>query len=264
MRRLNSVLACVIAGVWALTIGAGIGQTQIIAQHSGASDPTTESWTYLKSGPTTPIIGPVTNDQNSGVDAWSVALSSTSTNVTEAVYLGGSPTNVNAALTNGWELTANLRFPVLPQNSFFFINLNLSPLIGSLTPTGYALIFSPGQGGLTYELSSSIIGGMIHGTAPPALLSDPTDYHLFQIQYDPVSKSADLFIDGSQKISNFVGTVGDNSPIVEWTMSTSSTATPNVCQVNVNYLQLAVVPEPSTLTLLALGVVGLLFVLRRR
>src|SRR5262249_29115588 len=213
---LKSILAYVIAGIWLLTIGAGNGRAQIIAQHSGASNPTTESWQFFNSG-SPGTIGPVTNDQNGGVDAWSVALPSTATALTEASYIGATPkANLNAALTNGWELTARLRFPVVPQNCWFFINLNLAPL-GGPTPRGYALIFYPGQSGLTYQLSSSIIDGPIQG--PPAvLLPNPTDYHLFQIQYDPVSKSADLFVDGAMTVSNFVGVAYAQHSVFDWTM----------------------------------------------
>src|SRR5262245_25732055 len=257
MRR---ILSWVIASAWVLTIGATVGNAQIIAQHSGASDPTTEGWRYLSQN--SPIVGPVTNDQNSGADAWSLSFPSNIFNTTQGVYVVENIPLANAALANGWELTANLRFAVLPHNSQFFINVSFPDfrLGGTYGPSGYGLLFLPNlsRGGVDLFLTSSLTGGApLFYAGLPVQLPNPTAYHLFQIQYDPIAKSADLFVDGSLKFSNFVGEAG-NFNHTEWVLGSRPADTSAIVgQVNVSDFQLVVVPEPSTLTLLALGAAAL-------
>jgi PEP-CTERM motif len=254
-------LVCSILSICALAFVATGAEAQTFPQHSGSNDPTTEGWRYVsETSPNLPTTGPVTNDQGSGLDAWSLSFPTSNSGITEGVYLAETGGAQDAALTSGWDLTANLRFPIVPQNGFFFINLNLQGF--HKASTGYALLFSPANNnGLTYQLEGSIIGGVPTFGGPPILLSDPTAYHLFEIQYHPGSGTADLFVDGAKTFSNVTGSYGDSVPF-EWTIISNSNAGSSLGQVNLNSLQFTVVPEPATLTLLALGVVGLIAVRR--
>jgi hypothetical protein len=41
-------------------------------------------------------------------------------------------------------------------------------------------------------------------------------YHLYELVYDPASASADLFVDGVERLSNYAGNVAVNTPTAWW------------------------------------------------
>ncbi len=86
-------------------------------------------------------------------------------------------------------------------------------------------------------------------------------YHLYTLVFYPVAGSADLFVDGTEQISNYLGhTVGAGSKEVDWGGSQSTTTG----QGNYNLIQWNIVPEPSTALLLASGLVAMAVGRRRR
>jgi len=256
---------CVTVSVWVLTCGPGIAKAQIVLQHTGSNDPKTEGWN-LASNPGA-NAGPVTNDQNTGLDAWSLGFASNSNSSTAQFYYNAVAIP-NAALTNGWEFTTNVRFAATPSNSLVLFDINLPPhAAGETDASGYSLLFRPDlQGHVTYQLSSSLVGGTPVGgpvyAGPPIQLPNPTDYHLFQIQFDAGTGSADLLVDGAMKASNFVGIPGSLT-VVNWGIQAQGSS-PIEGQINASLVQFSVVPEPSGQVLMVIGSMCLLLTLFQR
>jgi PEP-CTERM motif len=256
-------LICSVLSVCALSLSAAVGEAQIIDQHLGAVDPTTESWhANLITTPT----GPVTNDLGTGMDAWSIGINGPESGV---FYFGTNNTGISAALTNGWNFTMNLRFPVIPSGGFFLFGVNIPQFFrpdGTFGTSGYAVTFqSDSHGNLAYDFTSSFVGGAPSPifSGPLIQLPNPAVYHSFQIDYHSGTQSADLLVDGVTMVSNFAGAAGSSNTI-EWGIEAPASTGLVQGQANVNLVQFTVVPEPSTLTLLALGVGGLVVMQRRR
>jgi hypothetical protein len=82
----------------------------------------------------------------------------------------------------------------------------------------------------------------LYGIPDFALEGAGDGYHLYQLRYDPVSASADLFVDGVERLSNYFGVPGINVPRVGW----GAGGGPGTGQGNFAAVRFAVVPEPGT------------------
>jgi hypothetical protein len=254
-RWITILLGCALA---LTTIASGA----TLFQHIGSNNPTTEGWTDDNLGsPTTGVFaGPVINDQNTGMDAWTLGYPNEEPLRSYEVY----PTSaqVTQAATFGWELTADLRIATVPVNSFFSVDANLSILpnipITAPQPMGYSLVFTGDSEG---NVVVSLIGGFT-GVGVSFDLQNPTDYHLYQLEYDPVSKTADWFVDGVEEAANMAGSAM-GSPRIDWGTNPVAQANSVAGQVNFNLIRFDIVPEPDSFILLALASAGLLLHCRR-
>ena len=84
-------------------------------------------------------------------------------------------------------------------------------------------------------------------------------YHLYELRVDPGGSSADLFVDGSEALSGLNS--ADNPGSVLRFGDGSGSATGTISYYN--QVQMQIVPEPTAITLLLLGL-GSLVTLRRR
>jgi hypothetical protein len=234
---------------------------QLVIQHSGANDPTTEGWTDSNATMTSSIVAaPVTNDANTGMNAWSLSYPGLAFPRYYSAFLNSQ--EVTSAATFGWELTADLRIPTISPGVNFTVDVNLpnvSPPFLPAATSGYTLNFnSDSPGGITVSFH-----GYAGGNSTSFDLQNPTDYHFYQIIYNPVAKNADLVVDGIEQVENLTGGTSGGAEIDWGTSFVGDGTLPSITgQANFNLVQFDIVPEPSTLTLLGLGSLG--FLLRRR
>ncbi|AQQ70988.1 hypothetical protein SMSP2_01352 [Limihaloglobus sulfuriphilus] len=170
-----TVLCCVLL--------AGPAYAEIAAMHQGAIDPETEGWSVFR--------GPFDSGSinSMGLDAWKVEDTGGSQEGGYDVAL--TTAQINDAQTNGWTLSARVRTPAADQslNDAILTGVNF----GSL---GFILQFGATAGTPVV----AFIGG------PSATLTGLDDgWHLYEVIYDSATGSADLFVDGTEQISNFAG-----------------------------------------------------------
>jgi hypothetical protein len=211
--------------VLAVTVGAlPLAQTasaQIIFSHSGTADPTTEGWTLFQSG-TGQNAGPI----NEGAPAWQVEDYSNDGFTYYAIT--PSAATVNAALSQGWTLTARVRLPQIsdgnaggsPGLAFMTDNRLFAMHLGTEL-NGDPLIYLPGSGFYFTDLD--------------------TGFHTYQFTYNPQSQSASFSIDGVERVGVYEGQAGSFTPAL-WFGARSLTDT-GVGQFN--SVQMTVVPEPE-------------------
>jgi hypothetical protein len=238
---------CLIVCLGFFCVRAACFADQIVFQHSGANDPTTEGWAAGTPPSAVPGVGgPVINDQNTGIDAWSVSFPS-------GGFLGyykysPSTQELNDAFTYGWTFTVNMRFAVLPNQEFFYFNVDLPKTSRGGSTADYGFIFFSDNGNLDL---------LQENTTNTIQIQNPTAYHLYQLKFDPISKSADLLIDGNLTETN-LPTGGSGNTDWGGGVGEFGNSGPDAGQANFNLVQFDIVPEPSTLALLALGSLGLL------
>ncbi|NKB20916.1 MAG: hypothetical protein GKS01_10495 [Alphaproteobacteria bacterium] len=226
----------------------------VVAQHTGAADPTTEGW--FASGPFVNVAtGAVFNDNGSGFDAWMVDDNSTSS-------LGVYSRNVSAGevatgTSSGWTMSSNLRVIDTPGGSI--VN-DGSPSISYRDGSkSWQMHFETTVGGLNVFLLTNV--GVAGHTISVSGSAD--DYHLYELIFDSADGKADLFIDGALAFSDYEGANLVSAANISF--GTGSTAT--LGQGNYNTVSLevdtAVVPEISSWLIFAAGLVGLGAVRRR-
>jgi Vibrio cholerae sialidase, lectin insertion len=244
----------VVVSVWLLTVGAVVCDADTRLQLSGAADPTSQGWTTLGPAATT---GPITNDLNTGMDAWSLGYNGSGTGL---FYHAPNTAWYNSTWSNGWEFTMNVRFPIIPSGGFFQFDVNVpKPFTpgGTTGNSGYDVIFqAASQGNVFVNVGGDVLANSVF-PQPSFVLQNPTAYHFFQLQYDPATQSANLFVDGVAKVSNFVGLAANDNRI-QWGLESTTSSGTIQGQANVSLVQFDVVPEPSAIALLAAGGIGLL------
>src|SRR5665647_163736 len=112
---MKSHISSMTAAVFAALLASASGQGVIVAQHSGATDPTKEGFTRQSYG--NPQLGPVLNDQ--GVDAWSIYMLKTDA----AQY--GETLNANQQKDiagANWVFTCTLRILQAPETPSYDIS----------------------------------------------------------------------------------------------------------------------------------------------
>jgi hypothetical protein len=174
------------AGSVTVTVTNGQG---IARQHIGALDPLTEGFALVGVTSGTPVL----NDQGSGLDSWRVLGTNASTGYYKSSAL--TPAEKQAAMTNGWVLTSRMRF----ESGTIYL---AADFIGSGRRFDISLLHGAG-GSVIVRLPTSVIPfvGIDY-----TLTDSPLGYHLYELVYNPLQQTADLYIDGVKRISGYGGT----------------------------------------------------------
>lgn len=260
MNRFRAILITVATSATLI----GHAHASVVFSHAGNSDPETNGWavepSFAPGG--RPTSGPVSDDQGSGLDAWFIDDNLQTIGSNWFYTQTPSSTEISQASTLGWTLRANLRIVDAPD---------------AISNAG-SIMLEYATDAVSFRLA---LGSAANGD-PITLLSDGgTDgdnnttgemftyqnggsgYHLYEMVYDPVASSVDLFIDGIERISDFSGILDPTFKVnrVAWGSGSSF----DVGQSNWNQVEweIATVPLPASLPLFFTGLVGLLGWARR-
>jgi hypothetical protein len=221
-----------------------------VASHVGSADPTTEGWGTFGSG-TGVAVGPIVDG---ATPAWFVDDTS---NATDSLFIYTkflTPMEVADASAIGWTLTTTLRVP-----SSNFANLSVSPSVTFNDGDKQWLMGFEVFGGNTEVQLLTSFGA--NTTGPAYTESGTSSYNTFQLRYDPVSDTADLFVNGIERISNHPGRPLISTPALAWGGSYG----PDIGRGNFNAVSFEIAPIPEVGSFLLVGVAGLLaLVIRRR
>jgi hypothetical protein len=220
-------------------------QAAIIVQHSGSADPTTEGWTAVIP-PSGLTVGPVINDLGSGFDAWMVDDNSIAATGGYNVIPTGA--QVAQASAQGWILRTRLRVVDATALMQDVCAIYRDGAISWDMRFGRELDGDP-----IVQLLTSLSGGPTF-----TLQGAGNTYNLWELRYDPVAGSADLFVNGVEQISNYTGFSIAQTFVIWGAASTADTGQGNYNLVQFEIVdQAQVVPEPSSLTLLGFGAAAL-------
>ena len=218
-------------------------KASLIFSHVGANDPTTEGWIDSGSG-TLVTTGGVMNDLGTGVDSWFVDdPTAVSGSLTHYVQVPDAMT-ISQASALGWTLSVNARMVTSSGSGI----PGMKARYHNGTSTRFGMLFDRETDG---DPSVELIGG-------GAFILDGAgdgEYHLYELIYDPIAGSADLFVDGVERISNYAGYTGPATTRVDWGANSSSTTG----RGHFNSVEFSVVPEPSAILLFGLGYLSLTF-----
>ncbi len=240
-------------------LSSGLQAATLLFSHQGANNPTSEGWTF--SG--TVETGPVTNDLETGLDAWRVYEQGGGVAHAGTYNKTLTSTQLSDALLTGWTLDATIRYvapdPLValsPNNNAWCTFLVDEGVAGKRDL--YGLFFgNDAQGNTQVRLYST---GATYTLAP--------GYHDYKIVWDPLTQLASFFIDGELKVSDYGGSTIDNpgTSRVYWGDNTT-TIVNDGRGAHYAYVGLSVgpasVPEPGRSLLLVVAL-GSCLALRRR
>lgn len=239
--KVNSLTAVIVAFgslVWAANAAT------VIYTHSGSADPDTQGWTQDFSGA-----------DEAGLTipeaAWRISDKSTSGGFTQYRQVPSFSVTSDAT-TGGWELSLRLRV----VRSFG----------GSTPDSGDGIFAGVILNGQAFEMlfrQSSVSDAdtiVTLGASSYELEGLGDTYQDYLMVYDPTSMTADVFVNGVERISNINGVASVTADRVAFGASgTATTGSGDFAS-----LVFSTVPEPSTATLLGLACVfGLTRRLRR-
>lgn len=185
-----------------------------------------------------PAAGSEGGIDDAGVLAWQVS----DTSITDASFSYRyqlTPTELANAVNSGWVLSATFRI----------VDANDVP---------------GGSMGLSFRTDTTAYDILIGADAGVPRLILPTDtgqedltltglgsgYHEYQLRYDPVSDSADLTVDGTTVLSDWVGAdFSTGSFGLQQSVFFGANSFPDTGTVNFASVSLASVPEPSAVVL---------------
>ncbi|MBI5393741.1 MAG: PEP-CTERM sorting domain-containing protein [Verrucomicrobia bacterium] len=163
--------------------------------------------------------------------------------------LNSTPALEALALAQGWKLTVNVRLPttsmIATPTAWYLVNDRFYMMTWGTEADGDPYVTLPGTGGGTYVLESA-------GNAA---------YHTYELAYSSLTAEADLIVDGTTRLTGYSGGAWAQPTHASWGESSGS-APPGVL-ANFNFVQVVLLPEPSTAVLVACGL-GSAFLRRRR
>ena len=184
------LFGCVVVAASARTAPA-----QVVAVHQGANDPQTEGFVLVTDG--TASTGAVMGD--GGFDAWQLG----STGLVRYMTGDLSAAQKADALANGWKITLRARVAGAPDQRGL-VTSNLENVGGRRFDINVGL---DANGDTFVRLNDNIITNpQLEGVGSTFTLIGAGDgYHLYELVYDPDLQTADLFVDGVERISDYPG-----------------------------------------------------------
>lgn len=234
--------------VWvaaAVVLGGAVAAQAAIVEHVGSNDPTTEGFTYETASNGTVTTGAVIND--GGVDAWKV--DDNATNDYGLYYQGFSSADQASLLAQGFTATMKLRIADTPSDApggavAFDLNLGSTHkrfLVYFGTNADGDPNFYFNDGNFSYPVATGAGGG----------------YHTFKLIYDPVTTTADVYLDATQLKDDWAGLSGSTQRGQTFGQAVFGSGSGGDTGQG-NYASFVVaVPEPASVALMGLGVVAL-------
>jgi len=193
----------------------------------------------------------ITDDIGSGFDAWSI----TDTLTSNGSFLGYSQTptgdqNLRAA-TLGWTLRSRLRVANDGDSVSNHGSVAMDYINGS---TQFVMAFGSESDGDPIVSLPNDPGDQFAG-ATYTLQGAGSSYNLFELVFDPNENSADLFVNGIERISDYEGVAISANRVSFGALSSFDTGQGNY---NLVEWEIGSVPEPSSVVLVLLGSITLL------
>ena len=210
------------------------------------------SWT-LDSGTTGTSAGPILDDSGLGLNAWQIIDESSINRSFHSYSIAVTPTQINNALANGWQLDGRLR---IVEDDFdasrtYFLLFDDGSKRWSFIfdlDTNNDLIVTPEQNG---------------GNTSFALTSDGSGaalYHDYSLVYNPLTGLASFFFDGALQTASYSGATSIFVFDLVFFGSGSSLgqgiANFNRIEFQINPAPSTSIPEPSTSLSFLLGIAG--------
>ena len=215
--------------------------------HVGATDPLTEGFIADGAGFSV-TTGPIINDLGSGKDAWIVDDNST-VGGSVLIYRGeiyDAPT-MASILSSGWRLSTEVR--IVSGTAGAFYGTGISFRTGSR-----AFIM-----GFDVDSDGDPFIDLLDGNTYTLEGVGNTGYHTYEFVYDPISATADFYVDGVERISNYAGVADTFDARVAW----GGFASNGTGQANFHSVSFTEVPEPSSYGYV-MGLAVLLCLAKRR
>jgi hypothetical protein len=235
---------------WALIISVGSAHGGTILSHHGAANPESEGWEPEQGiGTSVTTVGPIFNDE--AHDAWFISDNIRSAGGSSDGYWGSlTAEEKTIADAQGWRFGSRLRVAEMSDDSF-----------GSV-----AIYYFDGTKQWLLDFGSSETGDQIVTAVNGADFTGidynthSMGYHHFEMIYDPNADTADVFVDGVERISDWTGIL---NPIQAGRFKFGSASSPDDGQGNYNMVEYKVVPIPSSLLLLLTGGLSVLSIRRK-
>lgn len=233
-------------------IASGVDAATSIISHSGSSDPTSQGWTssdsniFLDSSGVS--RGPIMNDAGTGLDSWYLESdpSSDSKPSIQGSQLTYSSPNLNLPSNTNWTLSVRVR--VAGTATQFDVSGQRASLL-SVRYTDGSNFF-----GMYFDRESDgdptvALGGF--GTASPQYTLDgegDSQYHHYELRYDSSSGTADLFVDGTEVISDYSGYSSSAPQRVSWDMNVLDESGPPNLRAHFNSVNFSAAASPLSST----------------
>jgi hypothetical protein len=255
------VIGWIVLGILFLTGSEGTVRADLIAEHQGATDPTTEGFSLwpFNGGISTSALS---NDM--GLPAWSIT--STPPGSQQAAY-NFPALSASALLSQGFTMSLEAR-AVSGAVYSTPTNQPIAAAIVGLATVRFDLELGLDANGNTIAILANTVGLNGDGSfnLPGASVTVPGNgYHLYQLAYNPASHTADLFIDGVDRIQGYQGhSEGNLFTGFYFGALDHGTANFNLARLETG-IDVGAVPEPSTMTLGGVGaLLWLGYAFRRR
>jgi hypothetical protein len=212
-----------------------------------------ENWIVEEGGTTIPAVGPITEIiEGETHRAW--AIDDDGGNSRKMYKTAFSDEEKAKANANGWRYTMTMR--VVDDSDALDFSIHGQVADGDWA---YTLLFgSDDQGNAIVDL---------HDTGPNGGVGNNTHvipggsvYHEYVMEYDPLTDTVDLIVDGQLVEADYAGRALSGYNRITFGSNQGSSAG----HAHYEFVQFEIIPEPSTLVLLALGLLVRLGGSRRR